>query len=37
MIVAVSDIEMAHISEIGEKARRLVDVSSSLGPLLALL
>ena len=37
MIVAVTDLEMGQINEIGAKARRLVDVSSSLGPLLALL
>ena len=37
MIVAVTDIDMSHINDISTKAERLVEVTKSLGLLLASL
>jgi hypothetical protein len=37
MIVAVTDIDMSHISDIASKSERLVEVTKSLGLLLAAL
>jgi hypothetical protein len=37
MIVAVTDIDMSHIGDISTKAERLVEVTKSLGLLLAAL
>jgi hypothetical protein len=37
MIVAVTDVDMSHIGDISAKAERLVEVTKSLGLLLAAL
>ena len=37
MIVAVTDIDMSHIGDISAKSERLVEVTKSLGLLLAAL